>query len=161
MQWSREEGLAHLSYNNGEPSISFLVVPSTAHTAAASAINPAIASVKGLLTQPLQLLGLLPGGKDVSAYIGRDWLGDAFGYRKLVVVGTEFGKLLALDLGSGGKIVWEAYAVPVGAKSGLTSVEWKKLAVFDQRADGRVLLAAIAESVDVEVRLPPAWSDES
>lgn len=151
MQWSREEGLAHLSYNDGEPSISFLVVPSAQHAAAASIITPTLGSFKSLISKPLELMGIISRGKDVSTFVGRDWLGDAFGYRKLVVVGTEFGKLLALDLGNGGKVMWESYAVPLGTKSGDVKVEWKKLVIFDNRADGRVLLAAIAETLSAEV----------
>lgn len=151
IQWSREEGLAHLSSNNGEPSIAFLVVPSSSHAAAASIVAPAIGSIKSIFTKPLELVGLLSAGQDVSTYVGRDWLGDAFGYRKLVIIGTEFGKLLALDLGNGGKAVWESYAVPLHLVNSDNQVSWKSIAVFDKRADGRVLVAAIAETMNAEV----------
>lgn len=153
MQWSREEGLAHLSYNDGEPSISFLVVPSVSHAVAASIFAPTLDSLKALVTKPLEIMGIASGKHDISTYVSRDWLGDAFGYRKLVIVGTQYGKLYALDLGNGGKIIWESYATPLGAKSGEMKVEWKKIAVFDKRADGRVLVAAIAETTNSQVCL--------
>ena len=151
LQWSREEGLAHLTYTNGEPSIAFLVVPSSSHAAAASIIAPTIGSLKSFFTKPLELVGILSAGQDLSTYVGRDWLGDAFGYRKLVIIGTDFGKLLALDLGNGGKIVWGSYAVPLHLVNTDNKVSWKRIAVFDKRTDGRVLVSAIAETINAKV----------
>lgn len=148
MQWAREEGLAHLSYTDNEPSLAFLVVPSTSHAAAAKIVSPTLGSLKGLFRRPLELMGILPEGHDVSAYTGRDWLGDAFGYRKLVIVGSTFGKLYALDLGNGGEILWESYPTPSNAKAGTAKADWtwQKIAVLGKQSeDGRVLVAAIAQ----------------
>lgn len=147
MQWAREEGLAHLSYTNEEPSIAFMVVPSSRSAAAARIIAPTAGSLKALVTKPLQLMGILPEARDIATYRGRDWLGDAFGYRKLALIGTTFGKLYALDLGNGGQIIWESYPSPSNAKIGEgTAVwEWKKIAVLDESAEGRILVAAIAQ----------------
>lgn len=154
MQWAREEGLAHLSYTDDEPSIAFLVVPSASHVAAARIIAPTTGSLKSIMSKPLQVMGILPEAHDISAYTGRDWLGDAFGYRKLVLVGTSFGKLYALNLGNSGQIIWESYASPSNTKVGEVKAlwEWKKIAIFDKDADGRVLVAAIAQITTAPVR---------
>jgi hypothetical protein len=155
MQWSREEGLAHISYTDGEPSIAFLVQPASTRIAAASMLVPSFDAIKSLLLKPLQAMNIAAPPREVSTIVGRDWLGDAFGYKKLAIVGTETGKIYALDLGNGGNIVWQSYLVPLSEKSGDVSITWKKLAVFDKRGDGNILLVAIAEILSNKVSRQP------
>ena len=166
LQWDRPEGLAHITSGlyagkiaNG---IAFLPLTSSklSNSSNGSAISllpsqfqHSLSSLSSSLSAQLRSFGLLPPTKTLSASTGRDWLSEAFGYRKLVVMGTALGKIYALDLGGGGKTVWDHYLAPLDLTKGWKSVEWKKMAVFDSPTDGRVLLIAIAVVQNANVRL--------
>lgn len=99
--------------------------------------------------KPLTAAGILTTTA-LSTRASRDWLGTAFGYRKLFIAATEFGKIYALDLGNGGKFVWTTYVVPLGGNpasdaTAPKSLIWKKIAVFDKTRDGKILIMAVAQ----------------
>lgn len=150
MQWSREEGLAQLSYEDSDPSIVFIEAPSKAAITSASLLLPTLNTFRSILSLPLRAFSLLQPTKELSTRTSRDWLSEAFGYRKLAVFGTQYGKLYALDLGDGGRIVWETYLVPLSVTSGDKVITWKEL-IAHTRSDGKILLVAIAEIVSADV----------
>lgn len=129
-QWSREEGLAHLT------SDSLVFLPIKEDAAAVSIDLAAIWSRKS---------------KKTRSKTGKDWLAEAFGYRKLIIAATEFGKIHALDLGNGGEIVWTSYTVPQAMAK---RVSWKKLALFDKAHGNQTLLMAVAELENEKVSPP-------
>lgn len=176
LQWSREEGLAHLSTTGKTPSVAFLPITTSkqlAEPTSDEASFSAIALAKQFSLSLFNALLSLSGQhaeKSLSTAQGRDWLKEAFGYSKLVIAATEFGKVYALDLGNGGKVVWENYLVQVApstttaeAKSGTGpyhSVNWKRIAVFDELEGGQVVVVAVAEVADTRVSWL-RWSDSA
>jgi hypothetical protein len=160
LQWGRPEGLAHISackLGSAEVNmaVSFFAVSTTNTSAEPEELglfNPLSLYTHAAnffsLSGVLQTVGLAKPDTSLSPTTGRDWLSDAFGYRKLVLAGTDLGKIYAIDLGDSGKILWEHYLLPLSSKpadKGWQRVSWKKLAVFDKREDGRVLVMAVAE----------------
>ena len=157
LQWDRPEGLAHVSSNVlGKEMNAIALLSLSASTATPSNVEspmkflPAqkfrsLTTILEPLFSQVRSVDLWPHNTAISKSDGRDWLSDAFGYRKLVIAGTKFGKIYALDLGNGGKVIWEQYLVPVDLRmNGWKTVSWRKIAVFDDRTDKRVLLVAVA-----------------
>ena len=163
LQWSREEGLAHLTSDKRSPSIAFLPLSSSVVHPQVSPMSAmsVIKSAKQSLVYALQAVGLTSGSTGLSTTVSRDWLSAAFGYRKLVIAATEYGKIYAIDLGNSGKLVWTTYVLPL--QSGVTQtsaprrLQWKKIAVFDQLASGKVLVMAVVQLETVGVRITMRW----
>ena len=165
LQFTREEGLAHISGDGLDPpAVAFLPIKETkASKVDADFINnPFVVFLEPhklfpVIRQPiaalLRRIGLSTSGTDVAPSAGtRDWLSAAFGYRKLAFVGSNLGKVFALDVGDGGKVVWEALLLPLSSTltEGTQAVSWKKLAVFTQ-SEGTTLFTAVANVRDASV----------
>lgn len=165
LQWSREEGLAHLTVDERSPSVAFLPISWAASSSSDLSIDFTAAGLlraaQAAVSKPLEVLGLSPRTQ-VSTRLSRDWLGDAFGYRKLVIVASEYGKIYALDLGNGGKFIWTTYVLPMRSatadRSSPRKLVWKKIAVFDELKDGKVLVMAVAQVETVGVSTLPECS---
>jgi len=56
---------------------------------------------------------------------GHGWLPDNFGFRKLIIVATENGRLMALHAADQGKVIWNSKAVdvPVRERWGVKSID--------------------------------------
>jgi outer membrane protein assembly factor BamB len=74
---------------------------------------------------------LLPG--DVTPIASSSLARDNFGFRKLIILATERGRLFALDSANQGSIVWsiKAFELPVGEK-------WDVKGIFVDNARGHV-----------------------
>lgn len=168
LQFSREEGLAHLSYSaKGIDSIAFLPL-SRRNGSISSDIrtlsiptspSQAVDILKYSLDIALRTIGLRNPVNAVSTSHSRDWLSDAFGYRKIAYVASELGKLYAVDVGNGGTILWERILLPLSndPKTGYQSCTWRRLFVSNDRQDGRVLLTAFAVVKDAHVSRKPRY----
>ena len=165
LQFTREEGLAHVTGGGlDSPAVAFLPIQATkvSEIGADFIGNPFVVFLEPhklfpVIRQPiaalLRRIGLSTSKTGVAASAGsRDWLSAAFGYRKLAFVGSNLGKVFALDVGDGGKVVWEALLLPLSSTliEGTQAVSWKKLAVFTQ-SEGMTLLTAVANVRDASV----------
>jgi hypothetical protein len=80
-----------------------------------------------------------------------DWLRRTFGFRKLALVASPLGKLVALDLSAAGDIVWQRSLMPAGSDhSGARTMTWKALVPIKDSAE----VLAVAELHDGLVRHP-------
>ena len=72
---------------------------------------------------PSRIVGSFTG--DSSATQDATLQPDGFGFRKIVIVATEKGRVMAIDAGAQGAIFWgiDVANVPVGAKWNVTSIE--------------------------------------
>lgn len=74
---------------------------------------------------------------------GHGWLHDNFGFRKLIIVATENGRLMALDSADQGKVIWNSKAadVPIGERWDVKSI--------DINHDMATVIGAAGEVMDV------------
>jgi outer membrane protein assembly factor BamB len=137
MSWKREEGLAHVG------DVAFLDVRQlkdgklslagegflgrwTRHLASIGTWRPEV-SVS-------QFVDLFLSGNDAKAGANtpRDFLWEKFGFKQWAILGSELGKVYALDL-STGTVVWEKMVVTPGKRA---RVAWKKMAVIGDKKSG-------------------------
>jgi len=69
---------------------------------------------------------------------------DGFGFRKIVILATEKGRVTALDAGNQGRFIWsiQAAKIPVGSRWNITSVEVE--------GESALLLVAGGEAILIE-----------
>lgn len=112
-----------------------------------SIVTPLLSSGSSLL----RLVGLANTEPVTTSRI-RDWLAEAFGCRKLVIAATPYGRVYAIDLGDGGKVVWDRLAVSLTGAADSTGtnykrVEWKRVAIFDKLHNGKTVVMAVAQII--------------
>lgn len=73
-----------------------------------------------------------------TSHEGQGKIGDSFGFQKLVIVATERGRLMGLDTGNQGEIIWSTQLVDLSVqeKWKVTSIETEKETALVQGKEG-------------------------
>lgn len=92
---------------------------------------------------PDRIMGVFSGGKEAQQ--DQELYQDGFGFRKIVIVATEQGRLAALDTGNRGKILWNIKAMDLAAGQ-----KWKVLHI---KVEGSIVETRGLEGEFVRVRV--------
>ncbi|KAI9861053.1 MAG: DUF1620 super [Trichoglossum hirsutum] len=95
---------------------------------------------------PARILGALSGDqKKVESAKGSNR--DSFGFRKLIIVATETGRLYALSAAEGGQVIWNVKATELNVGE-----RWDVMGMYTNNAEGWMIVQASSRgSVVVEV----------